>query len=81
MFNARYDFPCFLRLCLCFFLQIRNPHMFVSGSGSYLCSISRVRRFDYGFPLRYYVILFLYIVILNGGKGVTLLGESFFFDT
>lgn len=55
--------------------------MFVSGSGSYLCSISRVRRFDYGFPLRYYVILFLYIVILNGGKGVTLLGESFFFDT
>lgn len=43
---------------------------------SYLCSISKfLGAFIMDSPSRYYVI-FLYIVILNGGKGVSL-GESF----
>lgn len=83
MFNACYDFPAFSGYAFSFFwiANQKFASVFVCGSImalSYLCSISRfLGAFIMDSPSRYYVIL-LYIVILNGGKGVSLLiGESF----
>lgn len=77
MFNARYDFPAFSGCAFYLFLNCKAEisHLLRS-MALYLCSISRfLGAFIMDSPSRYYAT-FLYIVILNGGKGVSL-GESF----